>query len=559
MSGGNGADRPAGATTIVIAATPTSNGDLHVGHMAGPYLAGDIYARYLRTTGRPVIYTTCTDDSQSYVVSTARRRGLTPAALCATSTAAIATSLEAMGISMPGLPPIDDRYRETVLEFVTALHRAGRFRLRTVQLPFARNSGTFLFDGLLGGACPSCLAGSCGGACEACGHPNNFDELLHPYFTMDPDDPVVYREQSILVLPLEEYRDRLTAYFAARQGRWRPHAMQLIQELLARPLPDAPITMPGTWGIPAPFPETPGQILYPWVEAMPASMYSTWWSASRLGQAAGHTDELWRAEHGAQIVYFHGFDNVYHWGLMDLVLLMAHGDRYTLPEINISNEFYDLNGEKFSTSRNHLIWSTDLVAEVPRDLVRFYLALTAPEHQRTNFSRERLTEVITHRLVRPWNALAEALALAVAGCDPTTELPTTAAGTRRAAVMVHRFRLCYEPDGFSLTRAAETLLCHLDRLRAMAEPRDGHRSRAAATQLGDLLLEVRTLLAGAAPILIDVADQARRTGVELSLEAPVPGAIAPFRLPVLPLSIGSAETGRLAGPRAPTLSHASAG
>ncbi|WDV34378.1 class I tRNA ligase family protein [Streptomyces sp. AD16] len=74
---------------------------------------------------------------------------------------------------------------------------------------------------------------------------------------------------------------------------------------------------------------------------------------------------MWRAETGTELVYFHGFDNVYHWGLLDLVLLMAHGDRYVLPEANISNEFYDLEGEKFSTSRDHLIRSADLLAEVP--------------------------------------------------------------------------------------------------------------------------------------------------------------------------------------------------
>jgi methionyl-tRNA synthetase len=305
-----GADR-----TIVVAATPTPNGDLHLGHMAGPYLAGDVYARYRRATGRSVIYTTCTDDSQTYVVSTARRLGTTPDALCATSAAAIRRSLDAMGISMVGLPPIDGRYRQSVLDFVGALHRSGRLRLRTVRLPVATNAGTVLFDGLVTGACPVCLASSCGGACEACGHPNNFDELLDPRSTVDPTDPVTYRDQTILVLPMEEYRDRLTAHYAALEGQWRPHAMQLVRELLAGPLPDVPVTMPGSWGIPAPFPETPGQVLYPWVEAMPAVMYSTAWSAELLGDtawsaegvgAATAGDELWRAEHGAEVVYFHG-------------------------------------------------------------------------------------------------------------------------------------------------------------------------------------------------------------------------------------------------------------
>jgi methionyl-tRNA synthetase len=515
-----------GARTIVVAATPTSNGDLHLGHMAGPYLAGDIYARYLRATGRSVIYTTCTDDSQSYVVSTAHRLGTTPTALCAASTASIERSLLAMGISMDGLPPIDDRYRRSVRDFVTALYAAGRFRTRTVRLPVATGSGTYLFDGLLSGTCPVCLAGSSGGGCEGCGHPNNFDELLDPHSTMDPTDPVTYRERTILVLPMEEYRGRLTAYFAARDGRWRPHAMQLINELLAKPLPDVPVTIPGDWGIPAPFAETPGQVIYPWIEAMPAVMYSTWWSAARSAEPARSVDEHWLGEHGAQLVYFHGFDNVYHWGLVDLVLLMAHGDRYVLPESNVCNEFYDLDGDKFSTSRNHLVWSIDLLAEVPRDLVRFHLALTAPEHQRTTFARHQLRDGVSQRLVGPWNGLVDALSRTLARVDRTAALPTTVAGRHRSTAMLARFRACYELAGYSPSRAAQTLLTQLARLRALAD--DGRVPPA------DLLAEVRALLAGATPILIDVAAQAGAAGVELSLDAPVPAAVHAFELPRLP-------------------------
>ncbi|MFL6136657.1 MAG: class I tRNA ligase family protein [Frankiaceae bacterium] len=516
---------------IVIAATPTSNGALHVGHMAGPYLASDIYARYLRASGRTVLYSTCTDDSQSYVVSSAHRQGTTPESLCATSTAAIARSFQTMGISMVGLPPIDRRYRETVLRFVTDLHDAGRFRLRTVRLPYAERSGAYLFDGLVAGTCPVCLSGSCGGACEACGHPNNFDELIDPRSVLDPTDPVGYREEAVLVLPMEEYRGRLVAHYEATRHNWRPHAMQLVEELLARPLPEVPVTMPGSWGIEAPFPETPGQVLYPWVEAMPASIYSTWWTATRLGEPAETVDEWWLADRDAELIYFHGFDNVYHWGLMDLVLLMAHGDRYVTPSANVCNEFYDLEGQKFSTSRHHLIWSTDLLREVPRDLVRFYLASTAPEHQRTNFSTEALRRVVTSRLVEPWNALAGALSLVLVSSDASDRLPTTAAGRARSAAMAERFRLGYELSGFSLGRTADTIVTQLARLRAMAERLADGTGKATP---GDVLLETRTLLAFAAPILIDAADRARRAGVDLSLTGHGSEAVRAFHLTPLP-------------------------
>ncbi|WP_410579342.1 class I tRNA ligase family protein [Amycolatopsis sp. lyj-108] len=527
------------STTIVVAATPTPNGDLHIGHLAGPYLAGDVYARYLRATGASVIYTTCTDDSQSYVVSTARRSGTTPRELCADSTAAIGRSLSAMGISMTGLPPIDEVYRRTVLDFVTALYEAGRFRKRTVRLPVATRSGTYLFDGLVTGTCPVCLAVSSGGVCEACGHPNNYDELLDPRSTMDPDDPVSYRDTEILVLPMEEYRERLTAYYAARTGRWRPHAAQLIGELLAGPLPEIPVTIPAGWGVPAPFPETPGQMLYPWIEAMPAVMYSTWWSA---GDTTVPVDEHWRAEHDADVVYFHGYDNVYHWGLMDLVFLLAHGDRYVTPSANVCNEFYNLAGEKFSTSRGHLIRTAELLAEVPRDLVRFHLAHTAPEQARTDFSREGLRDTGYRRLSAPWNALAEAMSSALHGLAGT--LPVSPAGQRRAAAMLARFRGCYDLPGYSMNRAAETVLTQLDRLRGLAG--------GSAITPGDLVLETRTLLAGAAPILIDAAEAAGKDGVDLSLTAEPPASVPAFRLPRLPEE-ASHETADHRDPSVPDL------
>ena len=310
------------------------------------------------------------------------------------------------------------------------------------------------------------------------------------------------------MLPMEDYRERLTEYFEARADRWRPHSMQLIRELLAGPLPDIPITMPGRgWGIEAPFAETPGQILYPWIEAMPASIYSTWWAAGRQGEPQPvEVDELWRAEADAEVVYFHGFDNTYHWGLMDLTMLMAHGDRYVLPESNVCNEFYDLEGAKFSTSRNHLIRGSDLLAEVPRDEVRFFLALTAPEYQRTNFTRQALDEVTELRLIEPWNALAETVSLLIAG-RAGTMLATTPSGRARAALVQARLRAAYELDTFSVARAAETFADQVARLRVMADN--------GSVEPGDLLLEVRTLLSGAAPILIDLAARAGAAGMAL--------------------------------------------
>ncbi|HEU5268470.1 MAG TPA: class I tRNA ligase family protein [Jatrophihabitans sp.] len=510
-------DRP----VIIIAATPTPNGDLHVGHLAGPYLAGDVYARFLRASGRAVSYTTCTDDSQSYVVTTAARRSTTPQQLCAVSTVQIGNSLDEMGISIEPLPPIDDNYRRCVLDFLTRLHTTGRLRERTVRLPYATRAGRYLYDGLVTGRCPICSATSCGGVCEDCGHPNNFDELLEARYTLDPTDEVVYRQERVLVLPMEEYRQQLTDYFHARTGLWRAHPMQLIRELLARPLPDIPITIPGDWGLAAPFAPTAGQIVYPWAEAMPASMYSTWHANGGGRGPIGELDGYWRADRGAEVVYFHGFDNTYHWGLMDLTLLMAHGDRYALPAANVCNEFYELEGSKFSTSRNHLMRGGELLAELPRDLIRFYLAMTAPEQRRTNFTMAGLHELTRRRLVEPWNALADRVDRLLESAG-SASLPTTATGRGRAKEMLQRLAQCYQLPTFSMTRAAQTIAGELIRLGCSD----------TTSMPGDQLLAARALLAGAAPILVDLAEQAE-DGTGLSFTGQPPDAMPARPLPRL--------------------------
>ncbi|WP_314243124.1 class I tRNA ligase family protein [Streptomyces kutzneri] len=523
--------------TVIIAPPPTPNGDLHTGHLAGPYLAGDVYARYLRASDRPVIFTSGTDDSQTYVVASAARAGLTPEELALRSATQIRATLEAAGVSVDGFAPFDKGYRQTVIDFVTDLHSEGAFRLKTVLLPYVEATGEYLMEGLVAGDCPVCLVESRGGLCESCGHPNNFDELLRPRSTVDPDAVVTHREAQILVLPMEEYRDRLADYYVRHRDVLRPHTAQLVREALDRPLPDFPITYPTAWGIPAPFTETPGQVLNAWAEGMAASMYCTWYAAEQLGEHTDRFDEHWLSEHGIDLVYFLGFDNVYFWGMTHLALLMAHGDRYVEPHAIVSNEFYELENQKFSTSKGHVVWAADLVAEVPRDLVRFYLALTAPEHSRTNFSREALDSLSSSRLVDPWNHLAGRLDALLTGVPADALLPVSATGAREAGIVVERFRSHYELESFSLHRAADLIVVHLDRLLKQAD----RVAVGVPSDLGDLVLAVRTLTACAAPLLVDLAARAERAGADLSLPAGAFPAdpVAPLRLPLLSTAVAA--------------------
>lgn len=474
------------ARTLIIAPPPTPNGDLHVGHMAGPYLAGDIYARYLRMKGESVNYATGTDDSQTYVVTSAHKLGITPVALCSKSADDIRQSLKAWDISLDGYAPFDAGYRQMVTDFFAPLYDAGKLQLRRVRLPYSSLRDEFMVESLVSGECPVCLNSSRGGLCEACGHPNNFDQLKNPVSTLPPFEALSYREADIHVFPVEEYRQELEAFYQTRRGMWRPHIMQLMDELFSRELIDFPVTYPLSWGIPSPFPETQGQVLNAWAEGMPASMY-----CSSCGEPEGTpVDATWKKQTGNRLVYFLGFDNSYFWGVTHLALLMAHDGKYILPEFIVPNEFYELENAKFSTSRGHLIWARDLVKALPRDYARFYLCLTSPEHNRSNFSRLALTEIISDRLIGPWNDLVSAYSERRwdSGHPDEDECATDR--------MIQRLDAACRIETFSQSSLADWILQNISRLRDTVR-------QNTELRLSDINRQLEVLISGMGIVMTD--------------------------------------------------------
>jgi methionyl-tRNA synthetase len=85
---------------IITATPPTPNGDLHVGHVSGPYLAADVHARFLRSRGVDVAYISSSDDNQSYVVTTAQRMKRNPRELAAEQASLIRDTLAKASIAI---------------------------------------------------------------------------------------------------------------------------------------------------------------------------------------------------------------------------------------------------------------------------------------------------------------------------------------------------------------------------------------------------------------------------------------------------------------------------
>src|SRR5262249_34975984 len=122
---------------------------------------------------------------------------------------------------------------------------------------------------------------------------------------------------------------------------------------------------------------------------------------ARQGEDPKDWRRFWCRE-DAQVVQCFGFDNGFWYSLFIPALFKAYDPSIRLQAALVSNEFYRLEGKKFSTSRKHAIWGREPLADAPPDEARFSLAYTCPETERTNFTRAGFEAVVGRELIEAW-------------------------------------------------------------------------------------------------------------------------------------------------------------
>jgi methionyl-tRNA synthetase len=437
-------------STAIIAPPPTPNGDLHVGHLSGPYFGVDVLGRYLRLRGENVVAAIGVDLNQSYVVTTAERLGTDPNLLARQSHAEVTSTLNQAGIVFDVIGIPDPAYQAYVSSWFSRLFSAGLLQRRQRGVPYDPKRQRFMFESYASGRCTECLAETKGNICEACGHPNDPGQLFGLYPTGGKaGDPVEMREIVEYVLDLESWREPLIRHLRSTLPTLRPALERLINQLLAKPLPAFPITFPSGWGIPAPFPDADGLVLNVWAEMVPGHYH--WLDLAHRN--TGASSPLIALEQTARYVQFLGFDNSFFYAVAHLALALAareSGIEALLPNAIVTNEFYQLENYKFSTSQGHLIWGRDLLAEADLDDIRFYLAWSNPEYNQSNFSRSEFESVSAQKFRKP----LEELIVSLEGVSRHSVHPAMPPLVRS---LLQRFEAAYNFEQPSLRIAAATL------------------------------------------------------------------------------------------------------
>ncbi|MFI9648331.1 class I tRNA ligase family protein [Streptomyces sp. NPDC052040] len=447
-------DRP----VFVFSTPPTPNGDLHLGHLSGPYLGADAFVRFQRMNGTEAWHLTGSDDYQSYVVGAARQEGREPAETAAHYSAEIARTLALMDITPDQYTVTDTApgYRDGLRDFFSRVVASGRAAVTEKDALFDAESGQYLYEVDVKGGCPGCGAGTSGNICEECGEPNTVVDLADPRSAGSAAAP---RRAPLArySLPLHEFRDEVAAHH--RAGRVPARLRELGDRLFARQALDIPLTHPSSWGVAPSETEVDGQVIWVWPEMSYGFLHGIQSLGSRLGRdwKAAEPAEDWK------IVHFFGYDNsFYHSVLYPVLYGLAHPGWE--PDIDYHvNEFYLLEGSKFSTSRRHAIWGKEILTPDSVDAVRYFLSRTRPEGERTNFRRADYAETLDTTLIGTWQRWLHDLGARITkhydgtAPDAGNWTPEHSAFLARLGARLDAVGGSLRADGFSLNQAAAEL------------------------------------------------------------------------------------------------------
>jgi methionyl-tRNA synthetase len=482
---------------VAVTVTPlTPNGDLHLGHLAGPYLGADVFARFLRMQGHEVSYVTGSDDFQSYVAGKALLTGDSPRNVADQNAARIQETLAKAGIRCDQFTrSLRPDYIARIQGMIERLYEQGHIVARECDYLVSRADGRHLFEFFVSGSCPHCASPSGGCICEECGRPNDGHDLARPVSTLGSGE-LTREKVTRLVVPLARYADRLRSFLD--RTVMPTHVRSLAEGLIADGLPDVPVTHPHDWGIPCTVAGFEGQVVSTWFE-----MGHNMLEGVRRAFAAG--DEI-------EVVQFFGFDNSFFYSLLYPLLYQLDDSGCQLPAAFVCNEFYLLEGKKFSTSRNHLIWARDFLEAEPVDLVRFYLAYTRPETVRTSFSTGEYRAFVDAELLGTWRSWLHDLGRRVrehcAGGAPEPGLWTGDHKCFFAQLEESRRRMqaSCQASGFSLQALTRELMELVRRAAGFAQgekhwARVGRRRDEHRTAIALELAAARALAQHAAPVM----------------------------------------------------------
>jgi methionyl-tRNA synthetase len=381
--------------TLITSALPYANGYIHLGHAAGAYLPADIFARFLRLSGSETLYVCGSDEHGVAITIAAEKEGVSPKEIIDKYHNANKAAFDKFGMSFDiysrtSLP----EHHETAKEFFADFLKKGYLIEKEEEQFYDPKAKMFLPDRYVEGTCPNCGYDKArGDQCDKCGAYYNQLELKNPISLVSGDTPVV-KKTTHWYMQFDKFQHFLEEYIEGHAKDWKDNVLQQTRSWLKQGLTERAITRDLSWGVKIDDIEginrnkAQGKVLYVWFDAVLGYITATKIFTKENGKQ--NEWEKWWKDDDTRYIAFIGKDNIVFHTLIFPALLHAKNDGYILPDNVPANEFLNLEGNKFSKSRN---WSIDLqefIDEFPEtnfiDALRYTLAMNFPETRDSDFT-----------------------------------------------------------------------------------------------------------------------------------------------------------------------------
>lgn len=381
--------------TLITSALPYANGYLHLGHLSGAYLPADIFARYSRLSGKSVLYICGSDEHGVAITISAEKEGKTPQEIIDQYHFANKEAFEKFKMSFDFYSRTSyPEHHKLAKDFFAFYLKNNNLIEKEEEQFYDEKAKMFLPDRYVEGTCPNCGYDKArGDQCDNCGAYYNQTELINPKSIISNETPSI-KLTTHWYFKFQDFQEFLENYIESHSEDWKQNVLQQCRSWLRQGLAERAITRDINWGvkiddIPGIDKEkAAGKVLYVWFDAVLGYISGTQiWARNYYGDEARYED--WWKNPDTDYFAFIGKDNIIFHTMIFPAMLHARGD-YILPKNVPANEFLNLEGQKFSKSRNWSIDLIDFIKDFPDessiDALRYTLLMNLPETHDSDFT-----------------------------------------------------------------------------------------------------------------------------------------------------------------------------
>lgn len=384
--------------SLITCALPYANAAIHFGHLAGVYLPADIFARYSRLKKDDVLFICGSDEYGMAVTMSAYMTGRSPQEHVDYFHQTNLELFQKVGMSWDHYSRTSWKgHIEPVQKYFLDLVKNGYIEEKWSKHLYSPKEQKFLADRYVEGGCPKCgFDRARGDECPKCGASYEATDLIRPRSKLT-GAPLETRDSKHWFLRLDLFKEPLERWLQTKS--WKSNVVNFVKGYIDDLRPRA-ITRDCEWGVPVPLEGAEGKVLYVWFDAPIGYVSAAMEWAQKIGKPEAWKD-FWMDE-SSRLVQFLGKDNIPFHAVIFPAMTMGQDLPLKLVDEMPANEFYNLEGKKFSKSEG---WSIDLaefLSKYDPQTLRYMLAATAPENSDSEFTWKEFQMRVNAELVGKW-------------------------------------------------------------------------------------------------------------------------------------------------------------